>query len=62
MYLNLKNSDSLELVRKLLDEAEMTLNDSKGTTVDVSGELGIIMDRILKSELFGIGAACAGLT
>lgn len=59
--MNFKNSDSLELVRKLLDEAETTLNDNQRTTVDVRGDLGEIMDKILKSEAFGIGAAGVGL-
>lgn len=59
--MNFKNSDSLELVRKLLDEAENTLNDSQRTTADVGGELGDIMDKILKSEAFGVGAAGVGL-
>lgn len=59
--LNFKNSDSLELVRKLLAEAEITLSDGRRTTADVGGELGDIMDKILKSEAFGIGAAGAGL-
>lgn len=59
--LNFKNSESLELVRKLLNEADLTLNDKYRTTANVSGELGIIMDKILKSEAFGIGAAGAGL-
>lgn len=58
---NFKNSDSLDMIRKLLDEAETTLNDNTRTTADVGGELGEIMDKILKSELFGIGAAGAGL-
>lgn len=59
--LNFKNSDSLELVKKLLDEAELSLNDSTRTTADVGGELGKIMDNILKSEVFGVGAAGAGI-
>lgn len=59
--MNFKNSDSLDLVKKLLDEAELTLNDNNRTTTDVGGELGAIMDKILKSEAFGIGAAGAGL-
>lgn len=59
--MNFKNSDSLNLVKKLLDEAELTLNDKNRTTADVGGELGKIMDKILKSETFGIGAAGAGL-
>lgn len=60
--LNFKNSNSLDLVKKLLEEAELTLNDGSRTTSDVSGELGEIMDKMLKSEAFGIGAAGAGLT
>jgi hypothetical protein len=59
--INFKNSDSLTLVKKLLDEAELTLNDQNRTTADVEGELGKLMDSILKSEAFGIGAAGAGL-
>lgn len=59
--LNFKNSESLELVKKLLEEAEMTLNNSQRTTSDVKGDLGKIMDTMLKSEAFGIGAASAGL-
>ncbi|MDY6229024.1 MAG: hypothetical protein SPH93_15440 [Clostridium sp.] len=59
--LNFKNSDSLDLVKKLLDEAELSLNDSTRTTADVGGELGKIMDKILKSEAFGIGVAGAGV-
>lgn len=59
--INFKNSESLDLVKKLLEEAELTLNDGTRTTSDVSGELGIIMDKILKSEAFGVGAAGAGL-
>lgn len=59
--INFKNSDSFTLVKKLLDEAELTLNDKNRTTADVEGELGKLMDSILKSEAFGIGAAGAGL-
>ena len=59
--LNFKNSNSLDLVKKLLQEAEITLNDENRITSDVGGELGEIMDKILKSEAFGIGAAGAGL-
>lgn len=59
--MNFKNSDSLILVKKLLDEAELDLNDKNRTTADVGGELGRIMDKILKSEAFGIGAAGTGL-
>lgn len=59
--LNFKNSDSLSIVKKLLDEAETTLNDSRRTTVDVGGDLGEIMNKMLKSEAFGIGAAGVGL-
>ena len=59
--LNIKNSNSLDLVKKLLQEAEITLNDENRITSDVGGELGEIMDKILKSEAFGIGAAGAGL-
>ena len=59
--INFKNSDSLTLVKKLLNEAELTLNDNNRTTTDVGGELGKIMDKILKSEAFGVGAAGAGL-
>lgn len=59
--MNFKNSESLDLVRKLLDEAELSLNDGNRTTADVKGELGDLMNNILKSEAFGIGAAGAGL-
>lgn len=59
--INFKNSESLDLVKKLLEEAELTLNDGERTTADVKGDLGIILDKILKSEAFGIGAAGAGL-
>lgn len=59
--MNFKNSDSLILVKKLLDEAELALNDKNRTTADVGGELGRIMDKILKSEAFSIGAAGTGL-
>lgn len=59
--LNFKNSESLEIVKKLLNEAELTLNDNTRTTADVDGDLGEIMDKILKSEVFGIGAAGTGL-
>jgi len=59
--INFKNSDSLTLVKKLLDEAEITLNDNNRTTADVSGDLGKIMDKILRSEVFGIGVAGTGL-
>ena len=59
--LNFKNSNSLDLVKKLWKEAEITLNDENRITSDVGGELGEIMDKILKSEAFGIGAAGAGL-
>ena len=59
--LNFKNSDSLELVRKLLEEAEVSINDGSRTTSDVGGELGEIMKNILKSDAFGIGAAGAGV-
>lgn len=59
--MNFKSSDSLELVRKLLKEADLTINDSKRTTADVDGELGDIMNKILKSEAFGVGAAGVGL-
>lgn len=59
--MNFKNSDSLILVKKLLDEAELTLNDNNRTTTDVGGDLGVLMDKILKSEAFGIGAAGAGI-
>jgi len=58
---NYKNSESLNLIKKLLDEAELTLNNDARTTADVGGKLGKIMDNILKSETFGIGAAGAGL-
>ena len=56
-----KNMDSLDFVKKILDEAEKTLNDSKRTTADVQGDLGVLMNKILKSEAFGVGAAGAGL-
>jgi hypothetical protein len=59
--MNFKNSDSLDLVNKLLNEAEKTLEDNNRITSDVSGDLGKIMDSILKSEAFGIGMAGAGL-
>lgn len=59
--LNFKNSDSLELVRKLLEEAELSISDGSRTTSDVGGELGEIMSNILKSDAFGVGAAGAGL-
>ena len=59
--LKFKNSESLDFVKKLLEEAELTLNDKNRTTADVDGELGVIMDKILKSEIFGVGAAGAGL-
>ena len=59
--LKFKNSESLDLVKKLLEEAELTLNDKNRSTADVDGELGIIMDKILKCEIFGVGAAGAGL-
>lgn len=59
--LNFKSSDSLDLVRKLLDEAEVSLTDSKRTTADVKGELGKLMNKILQSDSFGIGVAGAGL-
>lgn len=59
--MNFKNSESLTLVKKLLEEAELTLSDNKRITADVDGDLGEIMDKILKSDAFGIGAAGAGL-
>lgn len=59
--LNFKNSNSLDLVKNLLQEAEITLNDENRITSDVGGELGEIMDKILRSEAFGIRAAGAGL-
>ena len=58
---NFKNSNSLSMVEKLLDEAELSLSDENRTTADVDGELGKLMDKILKSETFGIGAAGTGL-
>lgn len=58
---NFKNSDSLEMVKKLLDEAEVSLEDNTRTTKDVGGEIGEIMNKILKSEIFGVGAAGVGL-
>lgn len=39
--MNFKNSDSLALVKKLLDEAELTLNNKNRTTADVGGDLGV---------------------
>lgn len=59
--INFKNRESLTLVKKLLDEAELTLNDNNRITADVDGELGELMDKMLKSDVFGIGAAGAGL-
>ncbi len=59
--INFKNSESLTLVKKLLDEAELTLSDGTRTTTDVGGDLGEIMNKILKSDVFGIGAAGTGL-
>jgi len=59
--INFKNSDSLTLVKKLLDEAELTLSNGTRTTADVGGALGEIMNKILKSDAFGIGAAGTGL-
>ena len=35
--LNFKNSNSLDLVKKLLQEAEITLNDENRITSDVGG-------------------------
>ena len=59
--LNFKNSDSLDMVRTLLDEAELSLDDETRTTNDVQGQLGDIMNDLLKSDAFGLGAAGAGL-
>lgn len=59
--LNFKNSDSLDLVKKLLNEAELSLSDDKRTTADVNGDLGEVMNKMLKSEAFGVGAAGTGL-
>lgn len=58
---NFKNSNSLSIVEKLLNEAELTLNDENRTTKDVQGDLGELMNKLLKSEAFGIGAAGVGL-
>lgn len=46
--LNFKNSDSLDMVRTLLDEAELSLDDETRTTNDVQGQLGDIMNDLLK--------------
>lgn len=58
---NFKNTDSLTFVKDLLNETELTLEDQNRTTADVGGELGKLMDKILKSDAFGIGAAGTGL-
>ncbi len=59
--LNFKSSDSLDMVRKLLDEAKLSLGDKARTTKNVQGQLGDIIDNLLKDDAFGIGAAGAGL-
>lgn len=59
--INFKNSESLALVKKLLAETELTLSDDGRTTADVQGDLGELMNNILKSDVFGIGVAGTGL-
>ncbi len=49
------------LVNSLLDEADKTLADDTRVAADVDGDLGNLLDTILKSEAFGVGAAGAGL-
>lgn len=48
-------------VESILNEVDETLEDKTRTTADVSGALGELMNGLLKSEAFGVGAAGAGL-
>ncbi len=49
------------LVNSLLNEADKTIEDDSRVTSDVQGDLGKLMDSILKSEIFGASVAGAGL-
>lgn len=59
--LNKERIAKYALIEKILNEVDETLKDDARTTADVKGLLGEMMNGLLKSEAFGVGAAGAGL-